>query len=100
MEFVRKFCSQLCSFVSMYQWIMCNVQPVRMKKQTIPSRDPVVHETSQTTNQKTTTESNAHPLQLLTCVLARLSGLLGQQVGVNVGQDTTLGDRDVTEQLV
>jgi len=38
-------------------------------------------------------------LQLLAGVLA-LGGLLWQQVLVNVGQDTTLGDCDVSEQLV
>lgn len=39
-------------------------------------------------------------LQLLALVLASLASLLGQQVLVNVGQNTTLGDRDVTEKLV
>jgi hypothetical protein len=40
-------------------------------------------------------------LQLLrSASLGGLAGLLGQKVLVDVGQDTTLGDGDVTEKLV
>ena len=60
-----------------------NVQPIRVKtarkSKPMPCRDPVVHEASQTTNQK----SKVHcipRLQLLTRVLAGLARLLGQEV--------------------
>jgi hypothetical protein len=39
-------------------------------------------------------------LELLRRTLARLGCLLGQKVLVNVGEDTTLGDGDVSEKLV
>lgn len=39
-------------------------------------------------------------LQLLRSTLAGFVGLLGEKVLVNIGQDTTLGDGDVSEKLV
>lgn len=39
-------------------------------------------------------------LELLRRTLARLGCLLGQKVLVNVGEDTTLGDGNVSEKLV
>ncbi len=59
-----------------------NIQPIRVKtackKQAMPCRDPVVHETSQTTNQKSKVALPC--LQLLTRVLAGLACLLGEEV--------------------
>jgi hypothetical protein len=39
-------------------------------------------------------------LQLLGSTLSGLARLLGEKVLVDVGQDTTLGDGDVSEKLV
>lgn len=81
--------------------IMCNVQPnrnSRVVKQTMPNRDPLIIKTCRTTRN---IKCKRKYLQLLgTSVLARLAGLLGQKVLVDVGQDTTLCDGDVSEQLV
>lgn len=55
-----------------------------------------------TPKQRTEKQKARHALHLLAGVLATssLSGLLGQQVLVNVGQDTTLGDGNMTQKLV
>lgn len=56
-----------------------------------------------TTSTPTAAEKSDHDrphLQLLARALAWLARLLGEQVGVDVWQNTTLGDGDVTEKLV
>ena len=48
-----------------------------------------------------TPENSSNPLQLLGLLAASLaSGLLGEKVLVDVGEDTTLSDGDVSEKLV
>jgi len=55
--------------------------------------------TTQTANQRERANPTHH-LQLLARVLASLAGLLGEEVLVDVRQNTTLGNGDVTKELV
>jgi len=75
-----------------------NVQPERGKKQPLTQTHttPHYHESRPSKNQA---RRKTH-LQLLAGSLSTLGSLLGEKVLVNVGQDTTLCDCDVSEKLV
>jgi len=86
------------SFVTISHGDYCTTQTCKSTVNPEPC-DPDFFMTTETTNQPGKNKPNARPLQLLALVLA-LASLLGKEVLVNVGKDTTLGDGDVAKQLV